>query len=277
MLAARGIIAGRGPRRAARRARPGGARAAPTARSRSPPGDEDIHMAIERRLTEIVGPVGGQAAHGPLAQRPGRRPTWRCSRARARAAAPAAIAAADGRTLLERAEEHVDWPMPGYTHLQRAQPVYLGHHLLAYFWMLAPRPRALRVAERGVPARCRSARARSRASTSTPIAQLVARELGFSRRGARTRSTRSPNRDFVLDYLGRRRDLLDPPLPAGRRARAVVQRGVRLLRAARRVELGLLDHAAEEEPRRRRAAAREGAARRRPPGGLPRRDARRCR
>ena len=39
--------------------------------------------------------------------------------------------------LLARAEQHLDWPMPGYTHLQRAQPVYLGHHLLAYFWMLA--------------------------------------------------------------------------------------------------------------------------------------------
>ena len=39
--------------------------------------------------------------------------------------------------LLELAEAHRDWPMPGYTHLQRAQPVYLGHHLLAYFWMLA--------------------------------------------------------------------------------------------------------------------------------------------
>ena len=38
--------------------------------------------------------------------------------------------------LLELAEAHRDWRMPGYTHLQRAQPVYLGHHLLAYFWML---------------------------------------------------------------------------------------------------------------------------------------------
>ena len=36
--------------------------------------------------------------------------------------------------LVELAERHLDWPMPGYTHLQRAQPVYLSHHLLAYFW-----------------------------------------------------------------------------------------------------------------------------------------------
>ncbi len=39
-------------------------------------------------------------------------------------------------TLIALAERHRDWPMPGYTHLQRAQPVYLGHHLLAYAWML---------------------------------------------------------------------------------------------------------------------------------------------
>ena len=37
-------------------------------------------------------------------------------------------------TLVELAERHLDWPLPGYTHLQRAQPVYLSHHLLAYFW-----------------------------------------------------------------------------------------------------------------------------------------------
>ena len=64
--------------------------------------------------------------------------------------------------LLERAEEHLDWPMPGYTHLQRAQPVYLGHHLLAYFWMLARDRSRFAFAERSRGA-CRSARARWRA------------------------------------------------------------------------------------------------------------------
>ena len=39
------------------------------------------------------------------------------------------------RRLVELARRHAGWAMPGYTHLQRAQPVYLGHHLLAYFWM----------------------------------------------------------------------------------------------------------------------------------------------
>ena len=56
-------------------------------------------------------------------------------RERARARASSWSAALMER-LLELAEAHRDWRMPGYTHLQRAQPVYLGHHLLAYFWML---------------------------------------------------------------------------------------------------------------------------------------------
>src|SRR5829696_10286970 len=95
--------------------------------------DEDIHMAIERRLTEIAGPVGG-----PL-------PTAR-SRNDQVATDMAMFTRAHALTTLERlqrlqsvlvqlADAHIDWPMPGYTHLQRAQPVYLSHHLLAYFWM----------------------------------------------------------------------------------------------------------------------------------------------
>src|SRR6516162_3203825 len=48
----------------------------------------------------------------------------------------AALSRGLAATLVELAERHLDWPMPGYTHLQRAQPVYLSHHLLAYFWML---------------------------------------------------------------------------------------------------------------------------------------------
>ena len=60
MLAERGIITAAGPRRAARRPRRGRARARATERFPFAPDDEDIHMAIERRLTEIAGPVGGR-------------------------------------------------------------------------------------------------------------------------------------------------------------------------------------------------------------------------
>ena len=159
------------------------------------------------------------------------------------------------RALLDAAEAHIDWPLPGYTHLQRAQPVYLAHHLLAYVWMLArDRERfALRaLAGRRPAARRRRARRRR---TSTPTAAWSPRELGFD--GVAPNSIDAvSNRDFVLDYLARGGDLRDPPLAARRRARAVVERGVRLRRAVRRLDERQLDHAAEEEPRRGRAAAR---------------------
>ena len=174
--------------------------------------------------------------------------------------------------LVDAAERHLDWPLPGYTHLQRAQPVYLSHHLLAYFWMSA-RDRDRFAAVEAAARTCRSAPgALAGVNFDTDRRMVAAR--------ARLRAV-SPNsidavsnRDFVLDYLSRRGHLRDAPLAPGRRDRAVVVDGVRLLRAARRVVVGLVDHAAEEEPGRRRAAARQGAAGRRPPAGAARRDAR---
>ena len=157
--------------------------------------------------------------------------------------------------LLERAPRStLDWPMPGYTHLQRAQPVYLGHHLLAYFWMLARDRARFAFAERQAGVLPLGAGALAGVNFDTDR-RAVARELGFAdvvaeldRRRLRPRlRARLPQR---------RGDLRDAPVAARRRARAVVERRVRLLRAARRVELGLLDHAPEEEPRRGRAAAR---------------------
>ncbi len=65
--------------------------------------------------------------------------------------------------LIDAAEAHLDWPLPGYTHLQRAQPVYLGHHLLAYVWMLARDRDRLRFARGARSRTCRSAPARWRA------------------------------------------------------------------------------------------------------------------
>src|SRR3984957_11528296 len=97
--------------------------------------DEDIHMAIERHLTELVGPVGGKLHTARSRNDQVATDLVMYTRERSRAAVQA-VEELMG-VLLERAEEHLDWALPGYTHLQRAQPVYLGHHLLAYFWMLA--------------------------------------------------------------------------------------------------------------------------------------------
>ncbi len=99
-------------------------------------------------------------------------------------------------------------------------------------------------------------------------------DRGDGRRGARLRRAgRELDRRRLQPRLRprlpvRRGDLRDPPLPARRRDRPVVLRGVRLLRRRRRLGLGLVDHAAEEEPRRGRAAAGQGAADRRPPRRL---------
>ena len=98
-------------------------------------GDEDIHMAIERRLIEIVGPVGGKLH--TARSRNDQVATDMALFVRAHAHEAIERIQRLGRTLIGLAERHLDWPLPGYTHLQRAQPVYLSHHLLAYVWMLA--------------------------------------------------------------------------------------------------------------------------------------------
>ena len=140
-----------------------------------------------------------QAAHRALAQRPGRDRRG-AVRARARARGAARRSRRSCAALSSAAERHLDWPMPGYTHLQRAQPVYLCHHLLAYFWML--RRDRERFARRRAPRPAAAARRRraGRASTSTPTAGWSPRELGFA--GVAENSIDAvSNRDFVLDYL----------------------------------------------------------------------------
>ena len=94
---------------------------------------EDIHMNIERRLIQLVGPVGGKL-HTARS-----RNDQVCldTRMYLRAEIDAAQKLIDqlSRTLLSLAKKHTDKIIPGYTHLQRAQPVLLAHHLLAYLEM----------------------------------------------------------------------------------------------------------------------------------------------
>jgi argininosuccinate lyase len=160
-------------------------------------GDEDIHMAIERRLTELVGPVGGKLH--TARSRNDQVATDLAMFVRAHAYAAIASAKLLAATLLDLAERHLDWPMPGYTHLQRAQPVYLSHHLLAYFWMLMrdrDRFGAVVSATAQLPL---GAGALAGVNFDTDREQ-VAHELGFSGVAANSIDAVS-NRDFVLDYL----------------------------------------------------------------------------
>ncbi|MFO7320117.1 MAG: argininosuccinate lyase [Chloroflexota bacterium] len=99
------------------------------------PGDEDIHTAVERRLVELVGPAGGKLHTGR--SRNDQVATdfrlWVID----------AIDRISGHVeqlqvaLTGQAEAHLHTVMPGYTHLQPAQPITAGHWLMSYFWMLA--------------------------------------------------------------------------------------------------------------------------------------------
>ena len=159
--------------------------------------DEDIHMAIERRLTEIAGAVGGRLH--TARSRNDQVATDLTMYTRERLSAAQAAITGLMTVLLARAEEHVDWPMPGYTHLQRAQPVYLGHHLLAYVWMLARDRARFAFAEREADLLPLGAGALAGVNFDTDRHSL-ARELGFSQVSPNSIDAVS-NRDFILDYL----------------------------------------------------------------------------
>jgi len=160
-------------------------------------GDEDIHMAIERRLTEIAGPVGGRLH--TARSRNDQVVTDLAMYTRARAAHAQHEIASVMAVLFKRAEEHLDWALPGYTHLQRAQPVYLSHHLLAYFWMLARDRSRFAFAERESSRLPLGAGALAGVNFDTDR-QRVADELGFSEVAANSIDAVA-GRDFVLDYL----------------------------------------------------------------------------
>jgi argininosuccinate lyase len=160
-------------------------------------GDEDIHMAIERRVTELAGRVGGKLHTARSRNDQVATDVAMFVRAHARAAVERTSKLAG--TLADLAQAHLDWPMPGYTHLQRAQPVYLSHHLLAYCWMLIrDRGRFLSVVS-ATGALPLGAGALAGVNFDTDR-ELVARELGFGSVAENSIDAVS-NRDFVLDYL----------------------------------------------------------------------------
>jgi argininosuccinate lyase len=159
--------------------------------------DEDVHMAIERRVTEIAGQVGGKLH--TARSRNDQVATDMALYVRGRALGAVELVNALARALLGRAEDHLDWPMPGYTHLQRAQPVYLSHHLLAYVWMLGRDRERFEHVLAATGALPLGAGALAGVNFETDRASLAA-ELGFDRVAPNSIDAVS-NRDFVLDYL----------------------------------------------------------------------------
>ena len=158
---------------------------------------EDIHMTAEARLTEIVGPAAGRL-HTARSRNDQVATDFRMW---VRSATQRSIAGIDAllSALVGRAEEHADSIMPGFTHLQTAQPVTLGHHLLAYFEMLI-RDRS-RFADALVRMDECPLGSAALAGTGFDIDRdMTASALGFAQ-PTRNSLDAVSDRDFALDYL----------------------------------------------------------------------------
>ena len=158
---------------------------------------EDIHMTTESRLAELIGAVAGRL-HTARSRNDQVATDFRLWVRDAMDQADAGLEALQ-RALVLRAGEHADSIMPGFTHLQTAQPVTLGHHLMAYYEMAA------RDRSRFADARKRLNQsplgAAALAGTGFPIDRyMTAQALGFDGPTANSLDSVS-DRDFALDYL----------------------------------------------------------------------------
>jgi argininosuccinate lyase len=158
---------------------------------------EDIHMTTESRLAELIGPAAGRL-HTARSRNDQVATDFRLWVRDAIDQADAGLVALQ-RALVARAGEHAESIMPGFTHLQAAQPVTLGHHLLAYYEMIR-RDRS-RFAD--ARARLNECPLGSAALAGTGFAidrEMTAQALGFDRPTANSLDAVS-DRDFALDYL----------------------------------------------------------------------------
>ncbi len=159
--------------------------------------DEDIHMAIERVLTENIGAAGGRLHTG----RSRNDQTAVDTHLIARDLADEILAslAKLETVLLDRAEGEFGVVMPGYTHMQPAQPVLLSHHLLAYFWMFNRDFRRVSAARQA--ANVCPLGAAALAGTTYPLGRFMTAEtLGFSGPTANSMDSVS-DRDYLLDLI----------------------------------------------------------------------------
>jgi argininosuccinate lyase len=160
-------------------------------------GDEDVHTAIERRVTELAPEVGARL-HTGRSRNDQVATDLRLFTKRALGQVAKAIIALQ-EVLLARAREAGDAYLPGYTHLQRAQPVLLAHHLLAHGWALARDVDRIAATRRRLDVSPLGAGAL--AGSSLPLdPDWVARELGFSARFDNSIDAVS-DRDFVAEAL----------------------------------------------------------------------------
>ena len=161
------------------------------------PGDEDIHTAIERRVTELIGDVGAKLHTGRSRNDQVATALRLWCRRTLIGVADEIMALQD--TLAQRAADAADVYLPGYTHMQRAQPVLLAHHLLAHGWALARDvDRLLTTVDR---LNTSPLGAGALAGSSLPLdPDYVAAELGFHGRFENSLDAVA-DRDFVAEAL----------------------------------------------------------------------------
>jgi len=158
---------------------------------------EDIHMTTESRLAELIGPAAGRL-HTARSRNDQVATDFRLWVRDAMDQADAGLEALQ-KALVTRAGEHAASIMPGFTHLQVAQPVTLGHHLMAYYEMIR-RDRSRFADARARLDECPLGSA-ALAGTGFPIdREMTAQALGFARPTANSLDSVS-DRDFALDYL----------------------------------------------------------------------------
>ena len=159
--------------------------------------DEDIHMAIERVLTENIGPAGGRLHTGRSRNDQTAVDTHLIARDLADEIL-ASLAKLEA-VLLDRAQGEFGVVMPGYTHMQPAQPVLLSHYLLAYFWMFNRDFRRVSAAREA--ANVCPLGAAALAGTTYPLDRhMTAEALGFSGPTANSMDSVS-DRDYLLDLI----------------------------------------------------------------------------
>ena len=157
--------------------------------------DEDIHMSVEKALTADIGDAGARLHTGRSRNDQVATDTRLYAKQRATDLMRANVALR--YALIGQAEANFDVILPGYTHMQHAQPVLFSHHMLAYVWMLARDYRRLQAARDAADACPLGAAAL--AGTTYPLdRQMTARELGFASVIPNSLDAVS-DRDFLLD------------------------------------------------------------------------------
>ncbi|UOF91363.1 argininosuccinate lyase [Fodinisporobacter ferrooxydans] len=158
---------------------------------------EDVHMNMEKHLLDLIGPVGGKLHTGRSRNDQVALDMHLYLRRQVKEIIRLLAVLQDA--CLSMAKSHIDVIIPGYTHLQRAQPVLFSHHMMAYFWMFGRDVERLQDLVKRIDILPLGAGAL--AGTTFPIDRTrVAKELGFARIYENSMDAVS-DRDFILEFL----------------------------------------------------------------------------